>query len=104
MAGATHKIIGSAALVAQAILIAAIIIILALAPPRMGPMLVVPLAGHPARPWLDMRHDVQLIGVGRLRGSLIVMAPRDALLPAALAHGALVLRALCSKSVSGDNQ
>lgn len=84
---------GAAAVVAQcALTVVGLALVLAL-PARSGAMLVVPVTGIPAKPWLDRRSDIRFSGLGRLPGSIIVIADRDALLGDAISHGALLLPA-----------
>ena len=78
----------------QTVIIVGMMIILALMPASRGPMIVVPLSDIPIKPWLDEQQGATLLGLGRLPGSIIVSGERDALLPVAIAHHAIMLPAL----------
>lgn len=88
----------------QAVIIVGTMIVLALMPARHGPMIVMPLSNSPIKPWLDAQHGLTVLGLGRLGGSIIVSADRDALLPVAIAHHAILLPALPALCQQSFNQ
>jgi hypothetical protein len=98
-----HGAAGVVQLGFQLFLTAIAIAALTLMPTHDGAMLIVPLTGTPAKPWLDQRNDISFSGLGKLPGSLVVIAHRNSLFIDALTHGALLLPALpalCATTVS----
>lgn len=70
-------------------------------PPEEGPMLIVPLVPGTGAAAVVTHGGGTLVATGPFPGSLYVAARRDALLPAALTHGMLLLGGnpqLCSSS------
>ena len=90
------------ALYAQVAMVVVAIVALMLAPPREGPMLVIPL-GNPAvaqtMGWA-LPEGAAFLGLGPLPGSILVYAKRDVLTPSAWQNSSLIIKApeiLCGK-------
>jgi hypothetical protein len=78
----------------QGVVVTVALTLLAAAPARFGPMVVVPIGSEPAKPWLDRLPGVSYVGLGRIGGSLIVEGDRNRLIGPALSHRAILLPAL----------
>lgn len=83
------------ALYAQVAMVVVALLALALAPPREGPMMVIPL-GHGAigqtMEWA-LPNSAAFLGQGPLPGSILVYAERDRLTDGAWQNGSLLIRA-----------
>ncbi|MBN2971429.1 hypothetical protein JW805_05280 [Roseomonas aeriglobus] len=87
----------------QLLVVTAVLIVVALSPPKRGAMLMVPLSGQIAGVIdVAMTGNAGLLAQGPLPGSMIVIGDRSALRASALSHGILLLsapRALCGDVV-----
>lgn len=93
------------ALYVQAGLALLLMAAIALTPVRRGAMIVFPIGGAPAKPWVDAQPDITLIGIGALPGSLVVKGDRNLLWPIAAGHHAILLPAiplLCAAATPGS--
>lgn len=94
------------ALVAQVALAAALLCMLAFAPPDRGQMMLIPLDGNPMSPTLLKQLPVAAVGPGPLPGSLIVFGSSEGQFLPLLEEGVLILsapQALCGASHSESN-
>lgn len=94
MARASTPLSLYAPVIFQGMLAFVALLTIAVMPVRSGPMLVVPIGEIAAKPWLDRQQGVTILGIGKLRGSMIVAADRNRLFTTALAHHAILLPAL----------
>ena len=90
------------ALYAQVAMVAVSIIALALAPPREGPMMVIPLGDAAVAQTMGwaLPEGAAFLGLGPVPGSILVYAKRDLLTASAWQNSSLLIKApeiLCGK-------